>query len=153
VLGSARVPARSLYLETIYPSASHGWSSVRALVAPAWKMIDLPGPELYDEASDPAEKKNVSTDQPARMSSMRSEYDPLRGALEAPAHKAQAAAIDDETRDRRASLGYISGVQSEARDKAGADPKKMAFMITPINIAMRLLKEKKYEDVEQIYRK
>jgi len=149
----ARVPARSLYLETIYPSASYGWSAVRALVQPSWKMIDLQEPELYDETGDPGEQDDLHRREPARLDELRSEYAALKGDLEGSARKARAAAIDDETRDRLISLGYIGGQQSEARAATGPDPRRMVFMMTPINIAMRLVKEKKYEDSEKIYRK
>src|SRR5262249_3908312 len=37
----SRVPARSLYLETIYASSSYGWAASRAILEPLWKLIDL----------------------------------------------------------------------------------------------------------------
>ena len=153
VMKGARVPARSLFLETIYPSASYGWAAPRALVRPSWKWIDLPEAELYDLSRDPAELKELHTSDPSRASDLRAEYQAMKADLDDSAGSAQTAAIDDETRDRLISLGYIGGEQSTTSTRVGLDPKKVAFMTTPLRIAMTFQKNGKYADAVFIYEK
>ncbi len=149
----ARVEARSLLLETIFPTTSYGWATVRALVVPSWKLIDLPKPELYSMASDPTETKNLHAVRSAQAAEMQSEYEQLSAELESSARQAPPASIDDETRDRLLSLGYIGGQQSKTRGAGKADPKDMVFMTTPLRIGAALSREGKYADAEEVFRK
>ncbi len=145
-----RVPARSLYLETIYPTTSYGWAAPRGIVSGSWKSIDLPAAELYDVASDPSEKSNLAGTQLSRRDALRSEYAALRAELESGAREAETASIDEETRDRLASLGYLAGEQSKVSNRREPDPKDVVFMMTPLNIAQGFIKKKLYADAEVI---
>jgi tetratricopeptide (TPR) repeat protein len=157
LLGAAaraqRVPARSLFLESIYPSASYGWATVRAIVQPSWKLIELPEPELYDMAGDPAETQNLHQTLTARVGEVKAEYDQLLAEVQSAATEAEAASIDDETRDRLISLGYIGGEQSVSTSRVGPDPKRMAFMTAPITIAMEFMRKKLWNDAIVLYTK
>ena len=149
----ARVPARSLYLESIYPSSSYGWAPVRSLRGPAWKMIDLPQPELYHLADDPTESTNLNAREPGRMDDMKQELSLVKTGMETIARATQTATIDDETRDRLMSLGYIAGQQSSVRRDNEPDPKDMIFMTTPLKIAGIKVEQGEFADAEEIYTK
>ena len=151
--GSGRVPARSLLMESVHAAAAYGWATVRALQQPSWKLIDLPDVELYDVVSDHAERRNMNELDRPRVDEMVSEMNTLIAEVERTASSAQAATIDDETRDRLQSLGYIAGAPSSSRAGRGPDPKRMAFMLTPIKIATNLLNERKYADAEEVFTK
>ncbi|HEY3176123.1 MAG TPA: sulfatase-like hydrolase/transferase [Candidatus Polarisedimenticolia bacterium] len=151
--GRGRVPARALYLESIYPTASYGWATTKAFIRAPWKFIDLPEPELYEMTNDPREKTNLNASEPARVYELRSEYDVLTAEIEAVKGEAETAAIDDETRDRLMSLGYIGGQQSETISRVGPDPKRMASLLVPLSDASLLMRTKKYPEAESAYQK
>ncbi len=152
-LGGGRVPARSVYLESIYGSTSYGWAVPRALVRGRNKWIELPGPELYDLKEDPAETRNLSAERSGEAEDLGRRLAQARAEMEGSARVAETAAIDDETRDRLISLGYIGGQQSGARSESGPDPKEMAYLLLPLNIASMQMKDRKYADAELIYKK
>jgi len=148
-----RVPARSVYLESIYPTATYGWATARAIVLLPWKLIDLPRPELYEATQDPAEKTNLYGERPAQVEDLRAEFQELVGGIEAGARAPEQVQLDDETLDRLQSLGYVGGQQSKASTTRGADPKDMAFMLTPMRIASDMLGRREFADAEEIFRK
>ncbi len=113
---------RTLYLETMSPLHVAGWSPLFGLRTMRAKYIRAPGPEFYDLERDPRELTNAWAsrhDDAARMeqslAALQAEWDdtPL-----------QAVELDDETRERLASLGYIS-LKNEGENATLADPKSM----------------------------
>ena len=148
-----RVQARSVYLETIYPTATYGWATARAIVRLPWKLIDLPKPELYDDLQDAAEKSNLYPEQPAQVETLRAEFQQMVTGIEATARATEQVQLDDETLDKLQSLGYVGGQESRASTAQGADPKDMAFMLTPMRIASDMLGQKNFADAEEIFRK
>jgi len=157
LLGAAtrgsRVPARSIYLESIYVSSAYGWAAPRGLVSPDWKLIDLPEAELYDLDRDPAEKTNLMGSEPGQAGEMRSEYDQVRADLERSARKVEAAAIDDETRDRLLSLGYIAGEQASPGSRAEPDPKPLAPLAGHLHAGAQLVKKGEVAAAEEMFEK
>ncbi len=151
--GSGRVAARSLLLESVHAAAAFGWAPVRALQRASWKLIDLPDVELYDAANDRSEKRSLHDADRPRVEELTAELNALVGEVESTASSAETATIDEETRDRLQSLGYIAGAPSSSRAGRGPDPKRMAFMLTPIRIATELLNQRKYVDAEEVYAK
>ncbi len=143
---------RPLFLETIMPTTSYGWATVRALVKPSWKLIDLPVPELYDTTADPREQENLHDREPDRAAEIRSEYRLLVDGLEATARRVENVAVDDATRDALLSLGYIGGQQSLSTDRVGPDPKAMAQLLAPLNQVQGKMKDRRYAEAEEILR-
>ncbi len=146
-----RVPARSLFLESIYPATSFGWAVARALVQSSWKLIDLPTPELYHLGSDANERANLHETDAAKAVELREELAGLVRDLEAGARQTEAAAIDDETRDRLISLGYIGGQQSISSLSRGADPKEMITLVEPLRTASGMLEKRRFAEAEKIF--
>jgi arylsulfatase A-like enzyme/Flp pilus assembly protein TadD len=105
-----------IYAETEYP-LQFGWSDLASVRRGDAKLIS--NRELYDLARDPAEKANVLAEQ-------RREFRLLDDALNAIRRTAVAATqttVDEETRRKLASLGYIAPTSSAGGTQ---DPVKMA---------------------------
>jgi arylsulfatase A-like enzyme/Tfp pilus assembly protein PilF len=119
-IGAGGTPAlRMIHAETEYP-ATLGWSALAAVRAGDAKLIAGAHAELFDLRRDPAESVN-------RLDGDRRTYRALAAsldALRATAIAARPTAIDDETRRKLASLGYVAPAPGGA---AGArDPRAMA---------------------------
>ena len=57
--------------------------------------------------NDPAEKKNISSDHPEVVSSMRDKIAVKMNAVKKSAYAAEESQIDDATSERLKALGYV----------------------------------------------
>lgn len=114
-------PESDIYAETQYP-AIFGWSPLAALRNGSLKFIASPGAELYDLRDDPRETGNILTDRRRVYRALSERLDKLRGPA-IPA--APAGAIDEETRAKLASLGYVAPSSVTPKNR-NADPGRMA---------------------------
>jgi arylsulfatase A-like enzyme/tetratricopeptide (TPR) repeat protein len=106
------------YFEALSAFLNRGWAPLRGEIAQGWKFIDLPVPELYDLASDPAESKNEVS---RRMDLVRT----LKGALPV-AGLPRLGATSSEDASRLRSLGYLAGSAApKAAYTAEDDPKNL----------------------------
>ena len=99
---------RALYCESLTPTTYNG-ASLTGLVSDRYKYIRTARPELYDMYEDPRETENVIGEHPA----MAAAFEDLllrmiRGRPDYPAES--RIPLDEETRQRLATLGYIGGV-------------------------------------------
>jgi choline-sulfatase len=102
---AGREPAPGeIYAETRYPEV-FGWSPLYALRRRGLKFIAAPHPELYDLGADPAEARNLAGQGAATASGFAARLAAI--AANAPSTR-PAAAPDQETRQRLASLGYVA---------------------------------------------
>jgi arylsulfatase A-like enzyme/Flp pilus assembly protein TadD len=111
--------AAPVYAETQYP-ATFGWSELAALRIGTRKLIAAPSPELYDLDGDPGEKVNMLTSERRTYHDLAARLDHIRATAIASA----PVTVDDETRAKLASLGYVAPAGSIARTKR--DPKTVA---------------------------
>ncbi|HVT01964.1 MAG TPA: sulfatase-like hydrolase/transferase [Thermoanaerobaculia bacterium] len=111
----------ALYSETEYPR-QFGWSGLAALRRGNYKYIASSHPELYDLARDPKETRNLYETERRQLRALIKEM----SGLQAGQVKAPQTVMDEETRARLESLGYVGGVA--LTDGAGPrpDPKEMA---------------------------
>ncbi len=125
--GAARDLDLEAYSESLYARNHFGWSELRALRAGRYKYIEAPRPELYDLARDPGEVRNL-------FAARRDLANRLAAALarlgaERPGEPGGAAtaarAVDPETRERLAALGYIGSFVERAprAESVRPDPK------------------------------
>jgi arylsulfatase A-like enzyme/Flp pilus assembly protein TadD len=111
------LPGRSLRQVTIdsgqdgvaYLEAMDGWlmagaAPLTAIVVGAWKLIELPVPELYDLAADPRETRNRFASEPDRVRAMTLRLRALGQETTASAR----APRDAEAEARLRALGYAS---------------------------------------------
>jgi len=113
----AEPQANDVYAETEYP-LQFGWNDLASVRRNDSKLIS--NRELYDLGHDPNEKINILTN-------ARREFRQLDDALNAIRKTSvakTATTVDEETRQKLASLGYIA--PSSSATKGTEDPVKMA---------------------------
>jgi len=114
-------PAPS-YFEALSASLNRGWAPLVGVSSGSLKYIDLPIPELYDEAGDPAESRNLAASQPAQLRQMVA----LLGQLRANDRGIARIPENAETRERLRSLGYLAGTATPKTSYTEADdPKRL----------------------------
>ena len=107
------------YAESLHPQLQYGWAPLHAWRTARFKVIEAPRPELYDLQGDPGEAADRSQADPARLERMRRE---LQKAMATTTPDA-AQAVDAETAERLAALGYVGTGGSSVRPPSGRDPK------------------------------
>ncbi len=125
---------RELYAETEYP-VQFGWSELTAMRRGALKLIRAPQPEIYDLARDPAETSN-------QLEAQRRLYRDLVTKLDGIATTARASSttgVDEETRSKLASLGYIAPSGAGPKPGLHANPEKMVPLFRDFEEAHRLM--------------
>ena len=106
VLAGTAPPGRVVYAESVYPAALLGWSPLKAVRSASFKYVEAPRRELYDLSADPGERANVFR---ADRAEARDLARHLAAHLAKPVPRpGPAAAADDETVRRLASLGYVT---------------------------------------------
>ena len=126
-------------LETKVPWHSYGWSPSTAIVHRGLKFIQAPTPELYDLDSDPEELTNLLDlldGDRGRGDAMARQLRELRAAYgEATLESVGTVTMDDATRDRLASLGYIFTAAATNPVEDAPDVKDMVDVLQMISHA------------------
>ena len=115
----AGAPERSnslVYSETYYPRLHFGWSELRVLLSPEYKLIMSGEPELYHLASDPEEAINLSRQRAATTELLRQQIETLVADYAQDGGLAEAVTLDEETRRRLAALGYLGNFADSIED-------------------------------------
>jgi len=107
------------YAESLHPQLQYGWAPLHAWRTARFKMIEAPRPELYDLQTDASEAHDRSREDAPRLEAMRRD---LQKAMATTTPDA-AQAIDAETAERLAALGYVGTGGSSVRPPSGKDPK------------------------------
>ena len=123
-LKGEKLPERPIYFESLYPYYSRGWAPLKGFILKKKKFIDSPLPELYDLNHDFDELYNLAEKE--KIAQLTSQLREIINAL-TPAEKIDATQkVDRETRERLASLGYISNVRvSQKKDFSVKDDVKI----------------------------
>lgn len=108
-LGAAAPAAEVVIGEAMKPFLQYGWQPQIMTVSGSLKAILSGRTEVYDVVRDPAEARDLGTaaSLPAPMRAALDEY-PVP-SLETAASASASAPIDDDARQKLASLGYVSG--------------------------------------------
>jgi arylsulfatase A-like enzyme/Tfp pilus assembly protein PilF len=141
-LAGAPAPAEPppAYFEALAMYLNLGWAPLRGYYSGRHKYVDLPEPELYDLAADPAEARNLCAAgaEPCRTWAQR--FLAHAGPFRPPA---PSEPVDAETRAQLAALGYVAGGAPPPR-QAGrqpgveADPKRLIRFHNEVNRALHL---------------
>jgi arylsulfatase A-like enzyme/Flp pilus assembly protein TadD len=108
-LKGKKLPERPVYFESLYPYYSRGWAPLEGYIFEQKKFIDSPIPELYDLELDFDELNNLA--ERKKIPELKSQFKKIKDSL-IPAEKIDAAQkVDQKTRERLASLGYISYIR------------------------------------------
>ena len=111
---SGRLADRPAYSETFYPRFHFGWSDLASLRDGRYKLIESTAPELYDLSADPSEKENLVSREPEKYLALKRQLTSLTAASSRGALNPLPATSDPEAARKLASLGYLSGGNSEA---------------------------------------
>jgi len=138
------------YFESLSPFLNRGWAPLVGVVVGREKYIDLPIPELYDLASDPAEERNLL---PAR--------DDRRRILEArlrdtgwPGASAPGARVQEnaEARSRLQALGYVSGsAPAKQHYTENDDPKRLVDLDRMMQDGVTLFQSGRLREALAVY--
>ena len=120
--GRERSP-RPAYAETFYPFSSFGWSPLRSVQDERFHYIQAPQPELYDMATDPAEKKDLAPTSGADVAKMGSSLQRLVNRYQAGAPESVNSDLSPDAVETLRSLGYVA---SSAPNLANLDPENLA---------------------------
>ena len=100
------------YSESLYARHHFGWSELKSLRSGRFKYISATRPELYDLERDPSEKQNLYDERRQLADRMAAEL--TRLAAEETTTPGPSA-VDPETRERLAALGYIGSFSDKPR--------------------------------------
>ena len=119
--GGATEPTAT-YFESLSASLNRGWAPLYGVSRGSLKYIDLPIPELYDLAADPAEAHDLTASRPDEVRELQR----LLAALRADDRGAAPSRERAETREQLRSLGYLSGTAArKERYTEADDPKRL----------------------------
>jgi arylsulfatase A-like enzyme/Flp pilus assembly protein TadD len=144
-LKGMKLPERPIYFESLYPYYSRGWAPLKGFILEKKKFIDSPLPELYDLDHDFDELNNLA--ERKKIVQLTSQLKKIIDDL-TPSEKIDAAQkVDRETREKLASLGYISSVQVSQKKNFGIqdDVKILLPYINKADEAWELYKEGKQD--------
>jgi choline-sulfatase len=111
--GAANDLNLAAYSESLYARNHYGWSELRSLREGRFKFIATTRPELYDLERDPQELHNLYDERRSLADRMAEELQRL--GAEAGAEGSGPSAVDPETRERLAALGYIGSFTNTTR--------------------------------------
>jgi arylsulfatase A-like enzyme/Flp pilus assembly protein TadD len=139
-LKGKKLAERPIYFESLYPYYSRSWAPLKGFISKRKKFIDSPIPELYDLNQDFDELKNLADKK--EISQLTSQLKDIIAAL-TPSDRIDASqTADRETREKLASLGYVSSVRLSPKTDFGVrdDVKVLLPYINKIGEGWKLYK-------------
>jgi choline-sulfatase len=140
---------RHLFCQSLEPS-KYNANSLLGVVTDEYKYIHTTRPELYDLLNDPNELSNIAGEQPDRLQAMDTALSQILAEATQPQANSRAG-LDEETRQRLESLGYVSGALNEELDvsKDAEDPKDLIkYHVRTMQIGF-LIYQEQYELAER----
>jgi choline-sulfatase len=137
------LPERPSYAESDYAHDAYGWSSLRSLRTGKYLYIKAPRQELYDQASDPKAKHDLSSASTAVTSTLAGQLDAFRRKTTS-TQEGPKSVVDPAVREKLAALGYIAAGSNDSKANAndqGADPKDKVDVGNMIHRANMLLED------------
>jgi arylsulfatase A-like enzyme/Flp pilus assembly protein TadD len=121
------------YFEAMSASLNRGWAPLVGLIHGGRKYIDLPIPELYDLAADPAEKRNMADTDRRNVFAIRKLL-----SDNAPPTQSIKRTVDPAQNAQLMSLGYISGSAEKKTYTIADDPKNLIDVDNQLHEAVAL---------------
>jgi arylsulfatase A-like enzyme/Tfp pilus assembly protein PilF len=122
-----RMPDAPAYAESLHSQLQYGWAPLHAWRTARFKLVEAPRPELYDLEKDPGETDDHAARDAATLQAMRKELQQVMAAKTPDA----AQAVDRETQERLAALGYAGTAAGGApAAPTGRDPKDGISLVT-----------------------
>lgn len=120
LLGTIR-PAET-YFEALSASLNRGWAPLTGIIQGGDKYIDLPLPELYDLADDPAEQKNLLEERRREVAAARKVLEGMKVI----ARPNRSTGAEEQASLR--SLGYLAGAPTNREPTIADDPKNLVHV-------------------------
>ena len=119
------------YFEALSGQLNRGWAPLYGLIQDGSKYVELPIPELYELASDPAEAKNLAASRPQALEALRASLAAIRAGDSA----ARPSRESEATLERLRSLGYLGAGDAAAKQRytEADDPKTLV----PLDAALQ----------------
>jgi choline-sulfatase len=123
--------------ESWYPRYHYGWSELRSIQDGRFKLIQAPRPELYDLSNDPREERDRSAGDAARRDGFVRALDAFESRIKREDADRGPRAVDSETEERLAALGYVAGHVNPRSlgQPAGGDPKDKIELYNLLKLA------------------
>ena len=142
---------RHVYTESLIPT-KYNANTLVGVVTDKLKYIQTTRPELYDIAKDRQESENLINQSPQQV---RVFQDRLRKILEESVPTSGPSSktlLDEQTRNRLESLGYVSGnVAEEFRfDESKKDPKDLVDLHVLVEKVHHLIAQKELTEAEKL---
>ena len=140
---------RVAYLESLTPVLNFGWAPLRALRTSRWKVIEAPHPEAYDEAHDPKEGHNLAApgaDEPAAAADLAAKLAGYAASDPFEHGEQQPGEVPQETRQKLAALGYLSGKVSRQPEAERPDPKDRIEVWNRFEEAQSMIRSGAYQE-------
>jgi arylsulfatase A-like enzyme/Tfp pilus assembly protein PilF len=141
--GEAEGQSPPAYIEAMDANLTRNWSPLTGIVSGAFKLIDLPIPELYDLVRDPGEAANLFAREPARARVLTALLRDQAAQFARHASPAARTALDTEARQRLQALGYAASAADPAtRVYTDADdPKALMPAANDLNRALAAFRQ------------
>jgi len=133
---SLNLPA---YSESLYAKLRYNWSELKSFRTAEWKYIKSPEPELYNTKNDPQELVNLADSRMDVVKEMDNRLETFLTATSSSGETAATAEIDEETRRKLMSLGYIGGDAAPGSEEPV--PRKLIRVMEKMNLSARLANE------------
>lgn len=142
-LKGRKFPKRPIYFESLYPYYSRGWAPLRGFILDKKKFISSPVPELYDLDNDFDELDNLIEQK--KNAEFKAQLNKIIDDLTPSENVDSAQKVDRKTREKLASLGYISSIQVSQKKNFGIqdDVKTLLPYINKADEALGLYEEGK----------
>lgn len=131
--GKHRPQDLSAYSESNYAHYHFNWSELKSWRTPEWKYIKSTEPELYDLKNDPHELTNLAKEKPDVVVKLDRELEAFLKKTTS-AKKEKKAKVDEETKEKLMSLGYVQGTTGATKEPV---PIKMVQVMERMNLADR----------------
>ena len=148
---NGREDQRTAYLETFVTRLNFGWSELRGMRGVGSKVILAPRPEAYDLAADPEETRNLLEDggsMPVADGELMRELQEIVDADPFTHGEQQEDKLDQETRRKLASLGYVWGAPVASEEDL-PDPKDRLGFWRRFQAAQSLIRDNRYDEARQ----
>jgi tetratricopeptide (TPR) repeat protein len=113
------VGERAIYFESLDPYYNRGWAPLRGFIEEGGKYFDSPLPEFYDLENDFNEENNII--QKIEQGPYKKKLKELMEELSSELAGDSARRVDQETREKLRSLGYIASPVSQSKEKYGPE--------------------------------
>ena len=145
LLGAIK-PAET-YFESLSASLNRGWAPLTGVIQSGAKYIDLPLPELYDLASDPAEQKNLLDERRRDVAAARK----FLASLELAAKPNRVTGSEEAASLR--SLGYLAaGAAPNRAPTIADDPKNLVHVDSQIHEIVETFQRGRTNDAVKLAR-